>query len=222
MASASLGTAVGIGPGRLLAACVEAQGSAAHPWPASPALLKGDARALADAVHFLCILHGRYPGVVDHAAARTLDPAARAWLTQASYAFAGERAYLARLAVAAGPVPSTPGAADSDNVVLAQRHAIDMLASSERNGCALGAAMAVVLDWRAIRFVLDAAAARFGLEAPLCAVPSEAVVESVAERFADSPGARRALLFGAEQILVQHFGLWDLLETRHQARAAAA
>jgi hypothetical protein len=27
-------------------------------------------------------------------------------------------------------------------------------------------------------------------------------------------------LFGAEQILLQHRGLWELLETRHGARAA--
>ena len=220
MASASLGTAAGTTPGRLLAACVEAQGSAAHPWPASPTLLKGgDARALADAVHFLGILHGRYPGVVDHAASRTQDPAARAWLTQASYAFAGERAFLARLAVAAGPLPSTPGAGDSDNVVLSQRHAVEMLAQSERNGCALGAAMAVVLDWHCVRSVFDAAAARFGIEIPPCAVPRPAAVETVADGFAVAPSTQRALLFGAEQILVQHFGLWDLLETRHQARA---
>jgi hypothetical protein len=219
MASASLETAAGAQPGRLLAARLEAQGSAAHPWPASPDLLKGgDARALADAVHFLCILHGRYPGVVDHAASRTADAGARAWLTQASYAFAGERAYLARLAVAAGPVPSTPGGGDSDNAVLGQRHAIEMLAQSERNGCALGAAMAVVLDWRCVRSVLDAAAARFGIEVPPCAAPARQAVESVVDSFGTSPAVQRALLFGAEQILVQHFGLWDLLETRHQAR----
>lgn len=220
MASASLGRAAGGQPGRLLSACAEAQGTGGHPWPASPTLLKGgDARALADAVHFLCVLHGRYPGAVDHAAARTADPAARRWLTEASYAFAGERAYLARLAVAAGPVPSTPGAGDSDSAVLAQRHAVELLAQSERNGCALGAAMAVVLDWRGVRVVLDSAAARFGLETPPCAVPAPDAVEAVAERFAATPPVQRALLFGAEQILLQHSGLWDLLEARHQARA---
>ena len=64
------------------------------------------------------------------------SPGARAWLATATHAFAGERAYLARLAVAAGPVPSTPGAGDSDAAVLGQRHAIEMLAQSERNGCA--------------------------------------------------------------------------------------
>ncbi|MEA3062641.1 MAG: hypothetical protein QOJ94_2422 [Sphingomonadales bacterium] len=222
MASASLGTAPAPQPGPLLLACVAGQGSAAHAWPRSPLLLRGpDARALADLVHFACLLHGRYPGVVDHAAAHTLEPAGRAWLTSASYAFAGERAYLARLAVAAGPLPSTPGAADSDGTVQAQRHAIETLARSERKGCALGAAMAFVLDWASIRIALDAAAVRFGVDVPPCDIADAAAIEALAADFAAEPATRRALLFGAEQILVQHYGLWDLLETRHQARSAA-
>lgn len=220
MALASVETAGAPRAGTLLPACVAEHGSAAHPWRSGEALLNGpdSARDLADLVHFLCILHGRYPGVIDHAASRIVAPQARAWIAQAGYAFAGERAFLARLAVAAGPLPSTPGAAESDSAVLAQRHAIEMLASSERNGCALGAAMAVVLDWAVIRDSLNAAAQRFGLEAPPYAADLRSVA-AVADGFAENPGIQRALLFGAQQIAVQHFGLWDLLETRHQARA---
>jgi Family of unknown function (DUF6975) len=223
MASASLGTAAAAPPGALLVACVEGQGSAAHSWLDSPALARPPeaARNLADLLHFLCLLHGRYPGVVDHAAARTVEPEARRWVAEAAYAFAGERAYLARLAVAAGPVPSTPGAADSDSAVQAQRHAIEMLARSERNGCALGAAMAVILDWAVIRRALDSAARRFGIESPPYAAADPARIAAVADGFAGFPPAQRALLFGAQQILVQHYGLWDLLETRSQARAAS-
>lgn len=222
MASASLGTAPGQRPGPLLLACVAGHGSAAHRWLRAAELIgAGDPRAAADAIHFLGTLHGRYPGVVDHAAARTTDPAARAWLAAAGYGFAGERAYLARLAVAAGPVPSTPGSGDSDGTVLTQRHAIEMLAQSERSGCALGAAMAVVLDWVSVRGVLDAAAVRFGVDVPPYELADELAMEVLASTFAAAPAAQRALLFGAEQILIQHFGLWDLLETRHAARAAA-
>jgi len=222
MASASLGTAAAASPGAQLAACVEGQGSAAHGWPVSPELTRPPeaARNLADLLHFLCILHGRYPGVIDHAADRTVEPEARRWLAEAAYAFAGERAYLARLAVAAGPVPSTPGAADSDSAVQSQRHAIEMLARSERNGCALGAAMAVILDWGIIRGPLDTAARRLGIESPPFAAADPVRVAQVAGGFAASPPTQRALLFGAQQILVQHYGLWELLETRAQARAA--
>jgi len=220
MASASLGTAAAASPGALLAACVEGQGSAAHPWSESPELSHPPegSRNLADLLHFLCILHGRYPGVVDHAAARTAEPEARRWLAEASYAFAGERAYLARLAVAAGPLPSTPGAADSDSAVQAQRHALEMLAGSERNGCALGAAMAVILDWAVIRRPLDTAARRLGIEVPTFAAADPVRVAAVADGFAGSPPALRALLFGAQQILLQHYGLWELLESRARAR----
>ena len=206
MASASVETAGGPLTGALLLARLAEHGSAAHPYAASPRLLRAPSaiRDLADLIHYLCVLHGRYPGLIDHAAARAVEPEARAWLANATYAFAGERAYLARLAVAAGPVPSTPGSGGTDAAVLGQRHAMETLALSERRGCALGAAMALVLDWGVIRTCLDAAA-----------------VADLADLYAATAPVQRALLFGAEQILVQHHGLWDLLEARQQARAAA-
>jgi hypothetical protein len=221
MASASIGLAARAQPGQLLLASVAAHGSAGQGWLGQAASLGGEAgaRALADSIHYLCTLHGRYPGVIDHAAGRVTDPAGRAWIAQATYAFAGERAYLARLAVAAGPVPSTPGAASSDAAVHAQRHAIDMLAQSERGGCALGAAMAVVLDWADIRLALDAAGRRFGVEPPVYQVADRDGISALADNVAATLPAQRALLFGAEQILLQHRGLWDLLEARHAARA---
>ena len=223
MASASLGMARAAQTGQLLLACVADHGSASHPWSTSADLLRGEqsARSLSDLIHYLCTLHGRYPGVIDHASVRAIDPASRAWLAQASYAFAGERAYLARLAVAAGPVPSTPGAAGTDATILAQRHAIEMLAQSERNGCALGTAMALVLDWAPVRTVLDSAAQRFGVEPPPYAAADVGTIATLADAFAESAAVQRALLFGAQQILHQHRGLWDLLEARHQARASA-
>jgi hypothetical protein len=220
MATASLGTANRAPTGALIAAAVAERGSAAHRWNRSDALLReGDSsRNLADLLHFLCILHGRYPGVIDHAAKRVTDRGPRAWLAEAGYAFAGERAYLARLAVASGPVPGTPGGSTSDSAVLAQRHAIEMLAQSERRGCALGAAMAVVLDWAAVRGALDIAAQRYGIEAPPYTAANPERVADVADRFALEGPPQRALLFGAEQVLVQHYGLWELLESRAAAR----
>ena len=222
MASASIGTARSPEAGQLLLACVEQNGSASHPWARSPELLRGEhaSRGLADLIHFLCTLHGRYPGVIDHASGRMQAPAPRAWLAQASYAFAGERAYLARLAVAAGPVPATPCAAGSDSAVLGQRNAIELLAQSERAGCGLGTALALVMDWAAIRVALDAAAHRFGVEPPSYPAADSAAVAGLADLCATTPPFQRALLFGAQQILLQHRGLWDLLEARHQARLA--
>jgi hypothetical protein len=222
MASVSVETAGAPQAGALLLARLAEHGSAAHPYAAAPAWTRapGASRDLADLIHYLCVLHGRYPGLVDHAAARVVEPEARAWLTSATYAFAGERAYLARLAVAAGPVPSTPGSGGSDAAVLGQRHAMETLALSERRGCALGAAMALVLDWAAIRLSLDSAAARFGVDPPAYSAADRPAIAAVADLYAASAPVQRALLFGAEQILVQHHGLWDLLEARREARGA--
>ena len=204
----------------LLFACVTDHGSASHPYLGSEELLKGPhaSRNLTDFVHFLCVLHGRHPGVIDHAANRTVDPLARDWFTSAIDGFTAERAFLTRLAVAAGPLPSTPGASDNDAVLRAQWHAIVMLAQSERDGCALGAAMALVVDWGVIRSVLNAAANRFGIEPPDYRLTDTEAVRNLADGIDGESSVRRAMLFGAEQISLQHRGLCDLLEARQQAR----
>lgn len=221
MASASVGKAGALGVGATLVDAVSRVGTAGHSYVGSDALLRGSdsARSLADAVHFLCTLHGRHPGILDHAADRTADPGAHAWLAASLDAFAAERHFLTRLAVAAGPVPSTPGAGDSDAVLIAQHHAIEMLGQSERKGCALGSALGLVGDWSAIRQVLDVAAQRFGVDVPVRALGSPDSLAPIAEAAASSPALERAIAFGAEQLLLQHSGLWDLLEARHEARA---
>lgn len=217
---ASVGKAGSAAIGGRLLACVAEHGSAAHPYPCSHALLRGPhaSRNLSDAVHFLCMLHGRHPGVVDHAANRCLGSETRPWFDNTIAAFAEERSFLARLSFAVGPIPSTPGAGDTESTVLAQRHAIEMLAQSERSGCALGAAVAVVVDWDTIRGVLDAAAQRFGLDAPVMRLCTVAEVNALTEASITTPSLERALLFGADQIVLQHHGLWELLEARQQAR----
>lgn len=207
----------------LLVSQTAIDGSAAHPYPGSDALSGGReaVRNLADAAHYLCVLHGRFPGVIDHAQGRTSHPAAQGWLAAAAEAFAAERSLLTRLAVATGPLPSTPGQAECEAAVLQQRHALEMLAQSDRAGCALGAAFALVLDWRAIRKVLDAAARRVSIEPQACVLPDEEETRIVAMIAADSPSFERAMSFGAQQLLNQHRGLWDLLESRQAARARA-
>ena len=220
MASVSVAKAGGASAGALLFACVAEQGSAAHPWFADESLTRGpeSARNLADAIHLLCALHGRHPGVVDHAAGRTVEPGARAWLQAAGDAMASERQYLARLAVAAGPVPSTPGGAASETIVIAQRGALATLAQSDRHGCALGAALAFAVDWMPVRALLDSAAVRLGIASPPCRLGTDEELRAVADAAAENGSAERALLFGAQQLALQHRGLWDLLEARRQAR----
>jgi Family of unknown function (DUF6975) len=175
-------------------------------------------RDLADAVHLLCSLHGRYPGLIEIALQRCPKGETREWLTRASDAFERERLYLVRLTSAVGPMPSTPGAAETESSLLAARHALETLATSERNGCALGAATSLVGDWWPIRRLLDRAASRVGTETPAPSLPDEASVIEVIERGTDAPASARALAFGGEQLLLQHRALFDLLEARAQAR----
>lgn len=203
----------------LLSALARHEGSASHPHAArSWATGSHAARDLADAAHYLCTLHGRHPGVVDLAAARAAAPVVSGWAEAATAGFARERAYLTRIVVAAGPLPSTAGQAESEAAVIGQRHALEMLAKSDRAGCALGAAMALVLDWRAVRVVLDTAAKRFSVDIPLCLLPDAEETMEAATALADDPRVERALMFGAQQILIQQRGLWDLLEARQHAR----
>ena len=144
---------------QILDMLVRADGSYSHSYLAQASQ---DARSrdglglpdLADAAYYLCLLHGRHPGVIDHAATRSVDNAARRWLIEAADAFARERAYLTQVTVAAGPAPSTAGQSSCETIVSQQRHALDMLAQSDRRGCAMGAAIALVLDWRAVRKLL--------------------------------------------------------------------
>ena len=199
---------------------VAGEGCARHPH--LNALLEAagpqSARDLADAVHLLCSLHGRYPGLVEIALQRCPKGDARSWLDRASEAFERERLYVVRLTSAVGPLPSTPGAAETEASIQAARHALETLATSERRGCALGAATALVGDWWPIRRLLDRAAARVGLECPAPSLPDEASVIEVIGRASDTPASERALAFGGEQLLLQHRALLDLLEARCEAR----
>lgn len=202
-----------------MGALTASDGSVRHPW--LQRLVSGGepARDLADAAHYLCVLHGRHPGVIDHALEHARLPVERGWLEAAAEAFAVERAYLVRIVAAAGPLPSTPGQAESEAAAHAQQHAIDMLAQSDRAGCATGAALALGLDWEAIREVLDAAAHRLGITPPACTLPLAEETVTVVDALVREMSVERAMLFGAQQMFAQHRGLLDLLEARAGARA---
>lgn len=172
-------------------------------------------RELGDMCHALCAVHGKRPDMIEGALEASTDPAERDWLAGAASGFADERQYLARLVAAAGPLPSTPGQAECEAAFVGLRHAFAMLARSGRSGCAIGAIEALVMEWRVIRPILDRAADRFHIAGAGCSMP---------DAFADirtTPAQERAMAFGAQQLLVQHRGLWDLLESRSAARDAA-
>jgi hypothetical protein len=199
---------------------VGSQGSVDHAYRLSLMTANGHnaARDLADAVHLFCSLYGRHPGLIELALNNCPAGPVRDWLREASDAYERERLYLVRLTAAVGPLPSTPGAAETEAALVAQRHAIETLAKSERRGCALGAATALLADWASIRTVLDRAADRMGMQKPALTLPEEDSIIRVISDGTDGMASERALGFGGEQLLLQNRGLFDLLEARAAAR----
>jgi len=199
---------------------VEAQGCADHPHRLALLSAGGPTanRDLADCIHLFCSLYGRYPGLIEIALNNCPAGPVRDWLREASDAYERERLYLVRLTASVGPLPSTPGAAETEATLVSQRHAIETLAKSERNGCALGAATALMGDWPAVRAVLDRAGDRIGMQKPVLTLPDPDSIIRVIGDGTDGLASERALGFGGEQLLLQNRGLFDLLEARAHAR----
>ncbi len=204
-------------PDDSVARLVEMEGSARH---CHRLYLIADAASsdLADAVHILCHSHGNHPGFVDEAARAAVQPEAVGWLHDAADGFARERAMLAKLTAAAGPQPSTACQSETESAIAAQRHAFEMLARSDRSGCATGAIAALMLDWPIIRSILDKAAARFDVDLSPVALPVPQATNALLTALSAKPACARAITFGARQLLAQHNGLLDLMKARTDAR----
>lgn len=200
------------------AAIVETDGSTAQPALVRLNDPRAQLRDLADALHCLCQLHGRDAGMIAVAQARTSHPVAREWFAVAAAGFADERDWLSRLVAAAGPVPSTPGQMDSESAIATQRHALEMLAQSERAGVAIGAASAFVFDWHRLRPTLESIAHRLYVESPPTRLPSLKASQALLEATPVPADATRGFLFGTQQVLAQQRGLWSLIDARASAR----
>lgn len=174
-------------------------------------------RDLADALHCLCLLHGHRPGLIDIARDRDGSPENGERLAEAAAGFSGERDWLTRLIAALGPTPATVNQTAAENAIATQRHALEMLAASDRRGVALGAASALVADWHAVRVALDRIGDRLGLSPPPSALPP---ATDFAALFPAAPAQARAFHFGAQQVLAQQRGLWALVDARAEARGA--
>ncbi len=208
------------GGARLLALVAES-GSASHPtiMGAMADLRSLNSYDLSDIAHFLCVLHGRYPGLIDHAARKIVDGAARDWILVTGAAFAEERAFLSRLTAAAGPVCSTLGDEKCTAAFALQSRAFQMLASSDRQGCPAGAAIAFAEDWLCIRLLLEAIAERLSLRVPPHSFPNSIQNASLVDALiAEGQAQERALFFGADQLLMQQQAFWNLLAARAISR----
>lgn len=170
---------------------------------------------LADISHFMHVAHGRHPGLIDHAAHKIVDDAARAWLIKAMDGMFVERAFLNKLTVTAGPIRRLSGHEKVSALVEGQARNFQMLATSDRRGCAAGAAVAFILDWHQTRPLLEIAALEMGLATPEVTLPSIAECTELVANLDENAAFRRAMAFGAEQTLAQQRGLWQLVVARH-------
>ena len=98
--------------------------SAGHPHVQALLLPHALLHDLTDAVHAVCTVHGNHPSMIDYAMARGIQIDTLPWLIESSTAFAQERAFLANLTSAAGPLPSTPGQAQTDAALTQLRHTL--------------------------------------------------------------------------------------------------
>ncbi len=188
--------------------------SAKHPDLRSPAKT-ARAALLADIAHFMHISHGRHPGIIDFAALKIVDDAARSWLITAIDGLAAERATLNRLTVTAGPIRRLNGQDKVNALVEGQAKSFQMLATSDRKGCPAGAAIAFVVDWHQTRGLLDVVTNGVGLEAAPLGLPPVPDCIQLARQLDDGGAYRRAMSFGAQQMLAQQRGLWQLIVARH-------
>lgn len=170
---------------------------------------------VADIAHFMYISHGRHPGVIDHAAQKMPEDAARRWLLDAGDAMLAERHYLNMLTVAAGPIRRQMGQDKITSALAQQTRNFEMLASSDRRGCPVGAAVAFAIDWTLTRPLLDRLALHLGLEALPCTFPDARAGAALLNALSDGPTFERAAAFGAQQYLGQQRGLWQLIAARH-------
>lgn len=179
------------------------------------------AALLADIAHFMHISQGRHPGIIDHAAQKIVDDAARSWLIAAIDGFAAERSFLNRLTVTAGPIRRLQGQDKVNTLVESQAKNFQMLATSDRKGCPAGAAIAFLVDWHQTRPLLDMVAYEMGLALTAAQLPSVSECAALAGKLDDGGSYRRAMAFGAHQTLEQMRGLWRLIAARHTEMLAA-
>lgn len=213
----SAGFAVG---GRSMGDIVNDEGTATSAHALAMCTPGAAIRDLSDAVHAWCSIHGAAPSIVELAITARGGQDVQEWMRIAAIAFDEERRALAALSSAIGPSPSTPGQAEAHAAIAGQQHALATLARSDRNGCALGAAIALLLDWHDIRDMLNTAGYRTGVDLPPTTLPMPGEICAIAARLAADPSCARAMRFGAEQLIAQHRGLWHLLAARAGARDA--
>ncbi|OWV33859.1 hypothetical protein B5C34_10560 [Pacificimonas flava] len=174
-------------------------------------------RYVAELSHFLGLLHGETPSVLDIVAASAPQLSRR--LEAACAQLSADRRWLAQLSVKTGHLVELSGLSESEFAVRNLRTAMMTLAQSQRQGCGLGVALGVLSDWPKLRAALDLAgtlAFSAGWPSPETGWPQGArhtLLDEVEGAFAALPTAR-AVSFGAGQWLQVHAQLLRLVDAR--------
>ncbi len=174
---------------------------------------------VADIAHYLCVAHGKHPGIIEHAMNKIVDDCSREWLVNAADGFARERIYLTEITVAAGPISRLVGQDETDMLIVNQSKHYQMLASSDRHGCPIGAASSFVLDWHNIRSLIDILALQLNVSIPESKIPSVTQTQQLISEYAQNANIIRAINFGADQILSQQRAFWNIITARSTARS---
>ncbi|MBV7257143.1 hypothetical protein KCG44_10155 [Pacificimonas sp. WHA3] len=178
---------------------------------------------VADTISLFTVLHGEMPSLIDLVARNTSG--LRDVLAPAVAAFEKDRKWLATLSRETGARVDLAGLTDAETATRGLREAMLTLAGSSRNGCTTGTILAFLTEWPGLRSALDLAgtlalSARWpSLSAEWPATPL-AMITKVAEPLYDDDATARALAFGAQQFSLIHAQLFDIVQTRTDARNA--
>ena len=221
MASVSVDSAGRARSGELLLGCVAEHGTASHAYFGERGAAQGAEAAATSPTRSIscarCTAATRASSIMPRLA--RVEPAARAWLIAAAEAMAAERHYL------------------DPALGRRRRDPLDTGRRLQRNrdpGAARRARHPGPVRPQGHRARRGARLRRrLGSDPRSCSTPprrgsassrrastlgERAILKAVADEAGATAAGQRALLFGAEQLALQHRGLWDLLEARAVAR----
>ncbi|MCH8685503.1 DUF6975 family protein [Pedomonas mirosovicensis] len=130
-----------------------------------------------------------------------------------------------QLAVAVGPTRLRAGLTTAEANALAHRRRMEILLTSERTGCAFGTGIAISLSWMRVAGIISHVLQTAPSGHPAITVPelevmanqppaSTSTLAQYLATAAESPSARRGLLFGIGQALALQVTFWSLLADR--------
>lgn len=175
---------------------------------------------VADLAHALTVTHGGLPNIFDLASLRSDAQSLRNHLVTCSNSFQDWRRFLSALTSKAGPAPSLTDDAAHMVSLVQTKQGIQLLGESERKGCAIGAAFAMLNDWQIVLPESFKFAARLDIVEGIALPPRTSAIIEEMECLEPSAAELRAMSFGADQFYQLNDAFFRHLEARRKARKA--